>query len=181
MIALDPTVYRRHQVTMFIPEPIRSVLDELRQQWDAVMAARIHAHVTVLRRVPRPEVMITALRDDDGLRACRVRLGPVRRAEPAHGGGIFVEVLDPFGDLALLRSALAGSVAEDPGAVQMHPHVTLAHPRTVPSGRLATAWEELRQEQLNADFVLDRLTLIGETEHGWSAISSVELGRRPVT
>ena len=57
----------------------------------------------------------------------------------------------------------------------MHPHVTLAHPRTLPPARLVTAWEELRQERLEADFVLDRLTLIGETEDGWSAVTSVEL------
>jgi hypothetical protein len=175
MVAVDSTVYGRHQVTMFVPGPVGSVLDELRQRWDAVMAGRIHAHVTVLRRVARPDVTITALRDNDGLRACRARLGPVRRAEPAHGGGVFVEVLDPFGDLARLRSALADFVADDPEAVQLHPHVTLAHPRTVPPGRLGTAWEELRQERLDADFVLDRLTLIGETEDGWSAVSSVEL------
>jgi 2'-5' RNA ligase len=172
---MDLSRYGRLQVTLFIPEPVASRLDEIRRMWDPTMAARIRPHITMLRSVPDPNATLAAMSDCDRTGPCSVSLRGVRRAEPAHGAGVFVHVVDPAGDLARLTAVLTESVGQNHDAAQTHPHVTLVHPRTVAPEQVAAAWDHLRREDVEYDIVLDQITLIGETDRGWMPITCYQL------
>ena len=173
---MNGPAYRRFQLTLFLPEPTASLVNDVRQRWDPIMAARIDPHVTVLRRIANPESALSTIRRDPRVRACRLRLDGVGHAAAGERGGIFVKVVDVAGDLAVLWDALRE--ADNHAEIQPHPHVTLLHPRTMPPERMDAAWRELAEWQISAEIVIDEIVAIGETTDSWKTIATTSLMSR---
>jgi hypothetical protein len=167
--------YNRLQVTLFLAGPSGSRLDEIRSRLDPVMAARIGSHVTVLRRVPDPDAVVTLLERAPRPRACRLKLGGVDRAPASDGGGVYLHIADPFGDLAHLRETLRPGCGGHPDAVQEFAHVTLVHPRTTTPDHRNKAWTALQDWEFVEDVTILAVSLIGETNRVWEQVASFDL------
>lgn len=173
---METSGYKRLQVTLFLPPSVGPRIDEVRSRWDPVMAARIASHVTVLRRVPDPDVVIELLQREPKLRTCRLGLAGVERAPASDGGGVYLQVDDPFSDLLELREALRPACGLDADAVQEFAHVTLVHPPTTTPVQRDRAWLALSGLALSAEGVaIPAVSLIGETDMGWAQIASFDL------
>lgn len=171
-LAMDTSRYHRIQATLFVPPPAGPRIDEIRSNWDPVMATRIRSHITVLRRVTDLDAVAVALSGERPPRACRVKIGGVHRADPTRTGGIYLAVEDLHGDLDQLRVVLRAACGSDADAVQDLAHVTLVHPRTTTPEHRGQAWEALRSCELTEEVAIRSLDLIGEGDEGWSVISS---------
>ena len=169
----DPR-YKRMQATLFVSSEAGLLIDEIRAQWDPTMAARIHAHATVMRRVTDPDTIVRLLANATTTRTCRLSVGGPRWAEPREESGIYLAVRDPYGDLAALRAAIAPAAAAEAGT-EAFPHVTLLHPRTTSPEQRARAWESLRLSSLSFDVEIAVLSLVAETDDGWNEIASFSL------
>jgi 2'-5' RNA ligase len=136
------------------------------------MARRIDAHVTVVHAVADIDAFSARLDDlAPRLRPLVLWLAGGRCwGEPAQG--VYLGVDDPEGAFAELRAALGVPTA---AAVAYEPHVTLAHPRTVPAPVAIDAWAALQDWTLDERVTLDRLSLIAlEGEH-WRTLEEWRL------
>ncbi len=115
--------------------------------------------------------LLGAIRDADPL---VVRLTDVQCWGTAEDG-IFVGVLDIRGDVARVRELLG--VVEPPNGTYV-PHVTVVHPRTVPAVTLRAAWDALSGWTLDADVVLDRVSVVELVDAGWRVVDEVTLNPR---
>lgn len=115
----------RRQVSLFLPEPARSIVDAVRARADPVQHALIPAHVTLVREEDVGE-WSTVERRLGGLARVAVTLefGPPR---PSDGGGLLLQVASPTMEFDDLRARLLAG----PGTLPRHlaPHITLHHPR----------------------------------------------------
>ncbi len=120
---------RRAIVVPVLPE-VGALVNEIRERFDPVMAARIDPHITLVHEVvdhDRADELVAAVaaRAPFTVQLTRAELwGPARY-------GIFLDVDDPDGVLGALYAALRD--VETPGwaRVEYRPHVTLVHGRTV--------------------------------------------------
>jgi 2'-5' RNA ligase len=159
----------RQQLTAFLDPPLADRLDEIRQQHDPVMAARIRPHFTVLYEVPDLDAVIEQLA---GARTLRMRLAGVRRWPPPDDG-LFLGLTDPHGDLTRLRAALG---IDHPGHYE--PHVTLMHPATTGATDRNAAWAMLRGLHFDLPIEVTGLSVIGWDDSGWHELQRLELPAR---
>ena len=115
----------RTQLTLLVPEPAASVLEEVRRRVDPAQAALVPAHVTLAR-----EDELTGL---DAVRA-RLRAGRLSPLtlvlgcpEIFGGHGLLLPCTGGRDAYHALRSAVLGAGARG----EATPHLTLAHPRNV--------------------------------------------------
>lgn len=95
----------------------------------------------------------------------------VRRWEPE--GGIYIDVVDPRGDLRRFRSAVLAH--PDPG---YHPHVTLLHKDSIATpGFAAEAWTALASHSFDAPlFVRDAIVYDEEDADVWREATRFRFG-----
>jgi hypothetical protein len=165
----------RHQVTIFLPEPVAGFVDEVRSTWDPEMARGIAAHVTLVHDASPPALMIERLRRAAvDVAAFRLELGAAARWE-ADEGGIYLEVRDVDGGIRTLRECVMLPPLGEPAVTEYEPHVTIVHPRTVAPARRRAAWDRLRAWHLERVVVIDAVTVIVETPTGWDAVATIYL------
>ncbi len=132
---------RAHHATIFVGGV--PGLDDIRREWDPVMASQIAPHVTVAypSEVPDADAMVERVRAATRAAApFTIRLGEVVRAGNPDDG-VFVVVDDSEGGWAQLRARIAGTAADR----ALPPHVTFVHPRTSRLGALAFAALRMRR------------------------------------
>ena len=171
----------RLQVTIFIPEPTGSLVQQIRVRYDPVMAARVAPHVTLVYEAPDQTVLEERLAATCAA-APRFRLGldepQCWDGEPERG--IYLPVEDADRGIASLRDAIIQPPLAEPPGVLYHPHVTLVHPRTTPAQMRRRAWSELSAwEPPSEAVVIDSLTLMGEFDDGWAKIKTYPMGPSP--
>lgn len=166
----------RTQLTAFVPAPARAGVDEVRRRWDPVMAARIGAHLTVLRSLPDPQVVSASLAEaPPGI--VRLRLSRAAHVTPLAAGGIFLAVEDEHGDWATLCQVLRRSLGPD--ADLSLPHVTLLHPRTTSLAQRERAWEVLSRWEPDLRVAISEVAVIRETGGGrWGTTGTIPLRTR---
>lgn len=158
----------RRQVTWFLPEPVASIVDQVRADVDPVMHALIRPHVTVVHEAEDVDPLelegLVA-----GVEAFPVHLGRARRWEPV-SHALYLDVTGGSGGLAAVRRALGA----DP-AGEFTPHVTLAHPWTVTPDDASQAWPGLSGWAVDREAIVDRLHLIEGGAAGWRSIAEAAL------
>jgi 2'-5' RNA ligase len=132
----------RRAIVVPVPLAIAALVNEIREQFDPVMAARIDPHITLVHEVvdhDRADELVAAVaaRAPFTVQLTRAELwGPARY-------GIFLDVDDPDGVLGALHGLMRE--VETPGwaRVDYRPHVTLVHGRTVTEDAAERAWATL--------------------------------------
>jgi len=122
---MSPASTTRRQLTLFVAEPWRSRLQDLRLSLDPVQASLIAAHVTLCREneIATLDPSTIAARVEAWMHgALRLSFGPAQRFN-GHG------VLLPCAQGAAQFHALRQWLRQDPTARERGAHVTLAHPR----------------------------------------------------
>jgi 8-oxo-dGTP pyrophosphatase MutT (NUDIX family)/2'-5' RNA ligase len=156
--------------TIFIDSRSLSI-EELRREWDPVMASQIAAHVTLAypREVPDLDDVTERVRSAARTTASfELQLGSV-----AHNGdpnnGLFVEVHDPHGTWRQLRSSIAGATFDQ----AIPPHITLVHPRTSALG--PTAWNAIGRLDLQRTVTVTSVAVTAFDGHRWVTVSQYDL------
>src|SRR5690242_2009729 len=153
-------------VSIALPEPWASQLQEYRTSIGDLTAAKIPTHITL---VPPTEVddlvaveehLATAIA---GFAAFRIHLrgtGTFRPVSPV----VFVNVVEGISECELLAAAVRqGVLAGDP-AFPYHPHVTIGH--HLDDAALDRAFREL--ESFDGSFIVNDVHLyVHEEETGW--------------
>lgn len=170
---------RRFQVTVFLPEPIASLVQHVRSRYDPVMAGRIGPHVTLVYEVPGPTVLAERL-----IAACaaaprfRLRLSGPRCWGNEPERGIYLSAEDTDRGIEGLRRQVIRPPFTEPANVVYQPHVTLVHPRTVTDEDCRRAWSEIAYwEAPSGTVVIDSVAVMGESDSGWAKIETYRLGR----
>ena len=157
----------RRQLTLFLPEDARSVVEPLRKRLDPVQYSRIRAHVTLCRDEElSPWPMI-----QDRLRSLNpppVTLqfgGPQRLPD----GCVLLRATEGCAAYQALRAAILGPAAKPHGA-----HITLLHPSNA-SGAIHDL-EDLAATLPFLSVTIHSITLIEQDEVGlWQARRSYAL------
>ena len=122
---MSSALNRRHQLTLFAPEPQRSEIDMLRRALDPVQARLISAHVTLCREDEFDAEEVIELLD----RAARWTGGPIQlefgESRRFNGHGILIPCIHGSETFHRLRQW----VLRDEHVRVHEPHLTLAHPR----------------------------------------------------
>ena len=159
----------RRAIVIPIPPQVAVLVNEIRQPFDPVMAARIDPHITLVHEVidhVRAEELVGAVADSARftVQLTRAELwGPARY-------GIFLDVDDPGGVLGALYEALRD--VETPGwaRVEYRPHVTLVHGRTVTEDEAERAWAALDGFVAGWQVEVDSIDVIELVEPRWQLI-----------
>ena len=163
---------RRH-VAVHFEGAVADVLDEVRQRWDPVMAARTPPHVTVV--YPEETADEAVLADRLAHVATRFASFPVRFGgiETIDGGrgGVMVAVKDPSGALTAVRDEL---LLPPQRYLDVPFHTTLVHPRTSSLGEACA--DAVAGVQFDGEAIVDEL-LFTETGPGGRTV----LSRHPLT
>ena len=123
------------------------------------MAARIEPHVSVIYELIEVERLQRAAA---AARPLRLRISRAMRWE-VQVPGIYLDVLDPHGDLARFREDVLGN-----GAETYHPHVTLLHRDSVTRiEQVDEAWASLSECALDADFAAAELIVYEQIGDAW--------------
>jgi len=171
MAPFIPNMSLRRQLTMFIPYPDASVIEQVRQQYNPAQAALISAHVTLCR-------------EDELLDINQVRhnLQHIRQAPiTIHFGsperfsddkGALLPALNPFISFQELRASVLEKGVED--LRQHQPHITLMHSRN------SVCSNKLFAQILLADFpqqiTFDNLSLIEQKDQQpWRVLETYQL------
>ncbi|MCU0617278.1 MAG: 2'-5' RNA ligase family protein [Gemmatimonadaceae bacterium] len=116
---------RRRQLTLFVDEPWRSRLQQLRVALDPVQAALIPAHVTLCR----DEEVASVTAETVAHRVASWPHGPLAMsfgaAQRVEGHGVLLRCADGAVGFHALRQWLL----QDADARELGAHITLAHPR----------------------------------------------------
>jgi 2'-5' RNA ligase len=162
---------RMRQLTAFLPPPIRSQVEFIRQRWDPEMAKRIGAHFTVSHVVPGGDDWENGVDALQMALPLRVRIGGARNwGEPS--GGIYLSV-DDFDET--VRTARRTLFVVEPPGVAYVPHVTLTHPRTTPPEIAEAAWAELDGWTVNEFVSIEALDVIEYDGLAWRTARRVAL------
>lgn len=115
----------RLQLSLFVPEPVATILESVRRVLDPVQASLIPAHVTLCREDELVGV------DEDALRS-RIAAAPLRQLvldfgapEPFSGHGILLPCVAGEPEFQQVRRWILASAS----VRRLAPHITLAHPR----------------------------------------------------
>lgn len=165
-------------MTIFLPEPIASLVQQVRSRYDPVMAGRISPHVTLVYEVPDPTVLAERL-----MAACaaaprfRLRLSGPQCWGNEPERGVYLPAEDTDRGIEGLRRQVIQPPFTEPANVVYQPHVTLVHPRTVAVEDCRQAWSELVSWGVpSGTVVIDSVAVIGESDCGWAKIETYRLG-----
>lgn len=167
----------RRAVVLFVPPPVGTAVDEIRERWDPVMRARIGPHITLVHDVV----------DHDGATASVAAAAAaskpftVRLTDTAHWGqtayGVYLHVDDPTSGLTSLHARLARLEEPRWARVPFRAHCTLAHSRTTEATVAARAWAELDGFCAGWDVALDAVDIVEMDElTGWRTVERHTLG-----
>ena len=159
---------RRAIVVPVLPE-VGALVNEIRERFDPVMAARIDPHITLVHEVldhDRADELVAAVaaRAPFTVQLTRAELwGPARY-------GIFLDVDDPDGVLGALHESLRD--VETPGWVRVdfRPHVTLVHGRSVTEDEAERAWAALAGFVAGWHVEVDSIDVIELVEPRWELV-----------
>ena len=161
---------RRH-ATAFLGPAGSQAIEELRRAWDPDMARQIAAHVTLIypEEIPDPaELTARTARAAASTAPFTIAIGSPFYAGSA-GEGVFFHVSDPGDGIGRFRAI----AVPDARVTGFPPHVTIVHPRT--SRRGEQAWAELATMQLDARFVITRVTITAYDGDRWLCLDSIPL------
>ncbi len=169
----------RVQATIFLPDHITEIIDDVRRVWDSASAQRIAAHVTVLHHAESaPDLQARLEQIAPALAPFRLRLGRAERwRDPDHGAYVTVEDVDH--GLARLRNLLVTAAGRPPRHDYV-PHVTLVHARTVHRAEVDRAWDALRNFTIEETVTIDAASVITSAMTTWLTLSTTRLGPTPI-
>lgn len=160
---------RHRQLTAFLPQPLRDVVDSVRRRWDPEMSDKIDGHFTICHDLSDDQ--LSKLESLQNAQPLRVRIGRARCwGEPSLG--IYLDLEDSHGTVRALREALS---IHSPPDMLFHPHVTLTHPRTTPLDRAEAAWSTLETWQLDTEVEVNSLDVIELDGLAWRTVRRVIL------
>jgi 2'-5' RNA ligase len=164
-------------VVLFLPDPPRTAVDEIRTRWDPVMCGRIGAHITLVHDVVDHE---RAAQEVAAAAACATPF-TVRLTDAAHWGrspvGVYLHVDDPADDVTSLHAHMAHLEEPRWARVAFRAHCTLVHSRTTEPTVAARAWAELDGFHAGWDVELGAVDIIEMDEPtGWRTVERFELG-----
>ncbi len=161
----------RRQLTLFVPPPAGSVLDDLRRRLDPVQSSIIAAHVTLCRDDEIVNLPSRGLLERVSLwheKSLQMTFGQPQRFD---GHGILLGCLAGEDDFQSLRRW----VLDSPLARIHWPHITLAHPRNPRA--YANGDTALAQAPLSLRLEFAVAALIQKRHDGpWRRVGSSGLG-----
>ncbi len=160
----------RQQVTLFVPDPARSLLEAIRMRLDPVQYRLIPAHVTLCREnelAALPYTGFEALRGAAQHAPLTLHFGP---PEVFDGHGVLLPCIAGGSHFHRLRVAILGTEDLPPHRA----HITLAHPRNPRApGNLPSTYASLTTP---FTITLSRLSLV--EQHGsapWQVRRAIDL------
>ena len=157
----------RRQLSLYVPEPLRSVFDTVRAQADLIQHALIPAHATLVRDGDVDDWSV--------VRARMEALAPVQVELAVEGlqfddrGGTYLMLVDRDESFARLRASL---LADQPGSARVQtPHLTLMHPRNRASFEMSVA--ELNEVTFPSSIRFDHVVMIEQSpEQPWRIVAA---------
>ena len=151
------------QVAAFLSGDADRAVKDLRRAWDPLLADRVDPHITLVYELDdsadvRHDLMAVA----GTTPRFQVWLGKAIRWGPPKDG-IAIEVVDRDDGLDQLLAGLRGRGFRTTGRA----HVTLVHGRTVEIARLDSAWESLKDQDLQVGQTVERLAVIERRGESW--------------
>jgi 2'-5' RNA ligase len=166
----------RRAIVLFLPPPVGTAVDEIRERWDPVMCNRIGPHITLIHDVvDHAEAVARVATAAAGSAPFTVRL-----TTTAHWGrsayGVYLHVDDPTGGVTALHGQLADLEEPRWARVAFRAHCTLVHSRTTPATVAARAWAELEGFDAGWDVELGAVDIIEMVEAtGWHTVERFAL------
>ena len=172
-MAVEP----RRAVVLFVPPPVGTAVDEIRERWDPVMRARIGPHITLVHDV----VDRTRATERVAAAAAGAATFTIRLTDAAHWGktayGVYLHVDDPTGGVSSLHARLAALEERRWASVPFRAHCTLVHSRTTEATVAARAWAELDGFSAGWDVELGAVDIVEMDERtGWRTVERFDLG-----
>ena len=115
----------RTQLSLYVPKPVRALLDEVRQLLDPIQAKLIPAHVTLCREDEIINLDSALLRSRLLAMKAQAMTLEFGRPESFHGHGVRLPCIAGESEFHALRELVLGTAA----IRREIPHITLAHPR----------------------------------------------------
>ena len=170
----------RRAVVVPVSSPAAGLVDEIRERFDPVMAARIDPHITIVHEVIHHGRALELVSSVAERPAFTVQLTRAALWGPARYG-IFLDVDDPGGALDSLYTALRE--VETPGwaRAEYRPHVTLVHGRTVTEAGAELAWSALDGFVAGWQVDIAALDVIELVEPRWELVRRVALRSASMT
>jgi 2'-5' RNA ligase len=168
----------RCQAVVMLPDAAARSVYAIRQRYDATMADRIGAHITVLYDVDDPEALDRQLAEvTPSCAPFTLELGRPTCWTDAPAGGIYLPVDDRVGALSDLRGQLQGDGARVQGSRRYLPHVTLVHHRTATIDGAEQAWQDLLRTPPDiASIEVDAIRSVRFEGDRWQPVGSFPLG-----
>lgn len=167
----------RRAVVLFVPPPVGTAIDEIRERWDPVMRARIGPHVTLVHDVVDHD------RATESVASAAALAEPftIRLTDAAHWGktayGVYLHVEDPTGGVTSLHAQLAPLEEPRWARVPFRAHCTLVHSRTTEPTVAARAWAELDGFSAGWDVELTAVDIVEmDARTGWRTVERFDLG-----
>jgi 2'-5' RNA ligase len=166
-------------VSIAVPEPFGSVLQDFRVGLGDDPARTIPTHITLVPPAEVPECSLPEIEEHlaaaaSAHRPFRVRLrgtGTFRPVSPV----VFVGVVEGISSCEMLAAATRSGPLAIATRFPYHPHVTVAH--DLPDEQLDRAFAELTD--FDAAFDVDRFWLyLHDERHGWRPTQAFDLGRQ---
>ncbi|MGI9052171.1 MAG: 2'-5' RNA ligase family protein [Ilumatobacteraceae bacterium] len=163
---------------LFVRGPVAERIEEVRQRWDPVMAARIDAHVTLIHEVVDHDAAVQRVEE---LAAVTEPIAVTLTSTACWAGtasyGVYLGVDDDTGRVGSLQAGLADLEAPAWARVPFRPHVTLVHGRTVDPAKAEPAWDALCDQRMDWSVVLSTIDVIElDDATGWRSIQRVPFG-----
>ena len=165
----------RVQVSLYLPEPIATVVQALRARFDPRSAQIIRPHITALYESELTEAApgIDFLADCASMRQTfQVELSEPRVWNNGPSDGIYVGVDDVDEGISSLRNhfLMRGLVRElSPGYV---PHVARVHAGRVDPTSAIRAWNSLESRGSLGECAIGGMSLIQESDGAWDDLAS---------
>jgi 2'-5' RNA ligase len=180
IIAGMASIEGRFQGTLFLPEPVSTVVQAIRASFDPHSAAEIAPHITLVyeNEITSAAHLRERLAEISGaITPFRLRLSEPRTWGSGPEEGIYLSVEDVEGALAALRGRLTASLTCSPPASDFQPHVTLIHPGRTSPGSCREAWNSLHRgsEPIDA-FIVGSVSVIRKSGGRWPVLDSFEFG-----
>jgi 2'-5' RNA ligase len=169
----------RLQVSLFIPEPLATVIQTIRADFDSRSAAAIQPHITVLYENeltevdPRSDLTTWALTR----RPFGVELSEPRLWGDAPDKGIYLGVADVEDGISSLRHLVLSRDSLDEPTIEYVPHVTLVHPDRVDRASAVRGWNRLRQCGAFGWCAISGMSLIQQSVDTWGEVASFRFGQ----
>jgi 2'-5' RNA ligase len=178
MIAGMASIEGRVQGTLFLPEPISTVVQDVRAAFDPHSAAEIAPHITLVyeNEITSAAYLRERLTEISGATtALRLRLSEPRTWGSGPEEGIYLSVEDVEGAITALRGRLTTSLACSPPPIDFQPHVTLVHAGRTSPASCREAWNTLNRGFMPIDaFIVGSVSVIQKSGGRWRQLHSFE-------